>query len=141
MDNKQFLGTGMKFPPRVDEGTGRFMLSGGEQSVKESVYLILMTHRGERWIEPNFGSQLMSYTFMDTSLTMLSVMKSDLCRLLLEQEPRIAQVQVEIDPQAQEGCLLVYISYMVRESNVRDNLVFPFYLSADRGEVEDGAEG
>lgn len=141
MDDKRFLGTGMKFPPQIDAGTGRFALSSGEQSIKESVYLILMTNRGERWLEPHFGGRLSSYTFMDTSVTMLSIMAGDLRTLLLEQEPRISQVEVEIDPDSAEGCLVINLSYTITASNTRDNLVFPFYLSADREEDGYGAEG
>ena len=71
MNGRAFLGAGMKFPPQIDPGTGRFAISAGEQSVRESVYLILMTSRGERWLEPNFGSQMSAYAFMDTMPTML----------------------------------------------------------------------
>ena len=141
MDDKRFLGTGMKFPPQVDAGTGRFALSSGTQSVKESVYLILMTNRGERWLEPGFGGQLMSYTFMDTSVTMLSIMARDIQALLLEQEPRISQVDVRIDSESQPGCLIVNLDYTVTATNTRDNLVFPFYLSADREEADQIAQG
>ena len=83
MDNKMFLGTGIHFPPSVNPGTGRFLTSTAEQSVKESVYLILMTQRGERWLLPDFGSDLMSYTFMDTSATMLNLLANDLRTTLL----------------------------------------------------------
>ena len=83
MDDKRFLGTGMKFPPQVDAGTGRFALSSGEQSVKESVYLILMTNRGERWLEPGFGSQMSSYAFMDTSPTVMRMLSDQLRDLIL----------------------------------------------------------
>ena len=127
---QQFLGTGMKFPPRIDPGTGRFALSSGAQSVKESVYLILMTNRGERWLEPAFGSQLMSYTFMDTSITMLSLLSDNIRDLILSQEPRISDVDVNIDSESKEGCLIINITYSLAASNTQDNLVFPFFLNA-----------
>ena len=138
MDDKRFLGTGMKFPPQIDAGTGRFTLSSAQQSVKESVYLILMTNRGERWMQPEFGGDLLSYTFMDTSLTMLSIMSSQIRNLLLTQEPRISDVNVDITPDNNSGCLIINIEYALSDSNTRDNLVFPFYLTADavEGEVE-----
>ncbi len=136
MDNQSFLGTGMKFPPQVDPGTGRFVSSSDERSVRESVYLILTTARGERWLEPNFGSQLSQYTFMDTSPTMLSIMKDDVRMTILSQEPRISEVDVEIDTTSQEGCLLFNIDYSVAGSNSEENLVFPFFLTSDRGESE-----
>lgn len=140
MDDKRFLGTGMKFPPQIDAGTGRFTLSSAEQSVKESVYLILMTNRGERWMQPNFGGDLLSYTFMDTSLTMLSIMSSQIRNLLLEQEPRISDVNVNITPNNDTGCLIVNIDYVLSDGNTRDNLVFPFFLTADGEEEPNEAE-
>lgn len=136
MAELEFLGTGMKFPPQVSAGMGRFEMSAGAQSVKESVYLILMTQRGERWLQPEFGSQLMSYTFMDTSLTMLSMMKNDLRSVLLEQEPRISQVNVEIEDSLKNSCLIVHVQYAVAQTNTTENLVFPFYLNATQEEED-----
>lgn len=138
MTHKRFLGSGMKFPPQIDKSTGRFVLSAGEQSVKESIYLILMTHRGERWLEPMFGARLFDYSFMDTSPTILGLMKNDLMSVLLEQEPRISDVTVTIDPTVRDGCLLINISYVIAQTNTRDNLVFPFYLNVEPEEESNG---
>lgn len=140
MDERAFLGAGMKFPPQIDPGTGRFALSSGAQNVKESVYIILMTNRGERWLDPDFGSDIMRYTFMDTSLTMLNLLSSDLRTLLMEQEPRISDVTVDIDPEVKDGCMLVNVAYTVADTNTRDNLVFPFYLNAGGEEAGHGTE-
>ena len=140
MDERAFLGAGMKFPPQIDPGTGRFALSSGAQNVKESVYIILMTNRGERWLDPDFGSDIMRYTFMDTSQTMLNLLSSDLRTLLMEQEPRISDVTVDIDPEVKDGCMLVNVAYTVADTNTRDNLVFPFYLNAGGEEAGHGTE-
>lgn len=137
MANERFLGSGMKFPPQIDKSTGRFVISAGEQSVRESIYLILMTQRGERWLEPQFGAPLLSYSFMDTSPTMLGLMKNDLTSVLLEQEPRLADVTVTIDPMVRNGCLLINIIYVIAQTNQRDNLVFPFYLNVQPEEEND----
>ncbi|NLV86991.1 MAG: GPW/gp25 family protein [Clostridiales bacterium] len=134
---QDFLGTGIKFPPRVDSGTGRFAMSFGSQSVKESIYLILMTNRGERWLEPSFGSNLMNYTFMDVSVTTLSIMSDNIRSLILSQEPRVSDVDVEIDAQSREGCLIILINYMLAGTNAQGNMVFPFYLNAAREEQAD----
>ena len=138
MSSKSFLGTGMKFPPQIDPGTGRFSLSSGAQSVRESVYLILMTQRGERWLEPEFGSRILSYTFLDISPTTVTLLTNELRALLLEQEPRISDVQVELDPETREGCLIFNLSYTITETKTRDNLVFPFYLNPGEGETDGG---
>ena len=136
MSEKAFLGTGMKFPPQIDPGTGRFAVSSQEQSVRESVYLILMTSQGERWLEPTFGSQMASYAFMDTSPTVMRMLSDQLRELLLRQEPRISDVEVEADPKQQEGCLIISIRYTVAATNQEDNCVFPFYLNVTREEAD-----
>ena len=124
-----FLGKGMKFPPQINPATGRFMVSEGAASVKESIYLILMTQKAERWIRPDFGSSLMNYTFINTNATILNMMKRELSRDLLRNEPRISDVEIRIDANTKPGCLIFYIGYRIRETNTADNLVFPFYLN------------
>ncbi len=136
MAGKSFLGAGMKFPPQVNRATGRFMVSSEEESVKESVYLILMTQRTERFLRPEFGSDLMSYTFMDINMTSVNMMIRSLTEQILSQEPRIEDVEITTDSQVDEGRLLVHIDYTIRNSSVRDNLVFPFYLNAAAEEEE-----
>lgn len=130
MPTNRFLGTGMKFPPQVNKATGRFMVASEEESVKESVYLILMTQKTERFLRPDFGSSLMSYTFMDINITSVNMMIRSLTEQILTQEPRVQNVNITTDSQVRDGCLLVTIDYVIRNSNVRDNLVFPFYLNA-----------
>lgn len=137
---QDFLGSGMKFPPQINPATGRIMVSSGTESVKESIYLILMTQKSERWVRPGFGSSIMNYTFMDTNHTMLNMMAREIAEDLMRNEPRISDVNINIDAASKPGCLLIYIGYIIRETNVRDNLVFPFYLNVDWEEKEEVAE-
>jgi phage baseplate assembly protein W len=134
---REFLGGGMKFPPQVNRATGRFAVSDGQQSVKESVYLILMTAAGERWLAPLFGSRLAGYAFMDVNLTNLSMMRNDLTRVLLEQEPRLSDVQIDIDAESMTDRLIVSIAYRIAADNSVDNMVFPFYLNASAEAAEE----
>ena len=128
---KEFLGTGMAFPPRIDPATGRFVTSSGSQSVKESIYLILMTQVTERFTRPYFGTETASYVFMDINLTELTIMKRNLTESILRQEPRVSNVDIETDIKSQQGYILINIDYVLAETNQRDNLVFPFYLNAE----------
>lgn len=128
MPGDHFLGTGMKFPPQINPATGRFAVSSEEESVKESVYLILMTQKTERFLRPEFGSDLMSYTFMDINITSVNMMIRSLTEQILSNEPRIQSVSITTDEQVQKGCLLVNIDYVIRSSQVSDHLDVPLYL-------------
>ena len=132
-----FLGSGMKFPPQIDPATGRFRVARGEESIRESIYLFLMTQKTERWVRPEFGSSSMNYTFMDTGVTMLNLVSREIASDLMTQEPRISDVDIRIDAASKPGTLIIYIGYTVRETNVRDNLVFPFYLDTTWEEQEE----
>lgn len=126
-----FLGTGVAFPPQIDPATGRFKMSEGPQSVKESIYLILMTQVTERLTRPSFGSETASYVFMDVSLTELTIMRRDLTESILRQEPRVTEVSISTDMEAQQGYIMINIDYTLAATNQRDNLVFPFYMNAE----------
>ena len=138
MADKRFLGTGMKFPPQIDPATGRFMTVSGAKNVKESLYLILMTQVTERLVRPDFGSDIMSYTFMDTGSTMMSIFRRNITETIMSQEPRISEVNVDMEYVENRGAIIVNIEYLVSATNTRDNLVFPFYL--DKGGALDEEE-
>ena len=122
------------------KNTGRFMTVSDAESIRESVYLILMTQRSERVVRPDFGSELLTYTFMDTGNGAISMMTNDLAETLRRLEPRIEDVQVRADPEQKPGVLIVSIDYTIRATNTRDNLVFPFYLNAAVEEEEEEPE-
>lgn len=124
MAEGRYAGRGIHFPIQVDKATGRICMSGEIQKVKESIYLILKTQKTERWLRPDFGSNLNSYTFMDTNLTMLNIMARELKESILSQEPRISELSVRMDPQGKPGFLLIDIEYTVNAAKIRDNLVF-----------------
>lgn len=123
-----FLGTGIKFPIQINNITGEFVMSSEEESVKESVYIILMTQKSERWLRPSFGSNILSYTFTDISLTRISMMEKEIERAITDNEPRISKVDVDIQPAMDKGCLIISLQYTIAQTNRKDNLVFPFYF-------------
>lgn len=131
MEDRAYLGKGIKFPLQINKATGRFVMAQEEESVKESIYIILMTQKEERFTRPDFGSRILSYTFMDTSVTRINMMARELEETILEQEPRVSEVDVSVDLQLERGCLIINIKYTIAENNTQDNLVFPFYLYAE----------
>lgn len=134
--DKSYLGSGLKFPLQVNTATGRAVMSHAEQSVRESVYMILMTQKGERFARRDFGSRLLSYTFMDTSVTRITMMTHEVERTILEQEPRISDVDVKVEPKLDKGCLIVHIHYTIAADHTSGSLVFPFYLNVEADDEE-----
>ena len=123
MADEMFLGTGMKFPPQVNPTTGRFVCVSGRESVKESIYLILMTQKTERFMRPDFGSNATGYVFAQTDATMLNLMAHEIEGDIMRNEPRVEDVRIRMDADSRPGCLFIYLDYLVRGENVRENKI------------------
>ncbi|MDQ2085376.1 GPW/gp25 family protein [Herbivorax sp. ANBcel31] len=131
---KGFLGRGWKFPIRVDKKTGRIKTSEYEEDIKEAIYIILMTRKGERVMMPDFGCDIQKYLFDTNDYTTLKLMETEVKNALVQWEPRISEILVELtkdDGDAHK--LLINISYVVRATNNPYNLVYPFYINEGIG--------
>lgn len=135
MDEKNFMGIGMKFPPQIDRTSGRFKTSSYEDKIKESIYLILQTNKGERLTLPHFGGNLSNYVFSGTDKTTLNLMANSIQRVLNKNEKRIKDINVRINEDKKEaGKLNIEITYLIEQTDVPGNLVFPFYLEGTEEE-------
>jgi phage baseplate assembly protein W len=73
--------------------------------------------------------------FEPVSTTTLSLVQHHVERALIEWEPRIDLVSVQVDVDDTDrvrGRLLIKIDYRVRSTNTFYNLVYPFYLLEGR---------
>lgn len=130
-----FLGRGFRFPIQVDEMTGRMKTSSYEEDIKEAIYIILMTKKGERVMNPEFGCGAHDYAFDTMDYTTLSIMEQEVREALTLWEPRITDLDVNlIVDEKKDGCVQIDISYTVRSTNNPYNLVFPFYMNEGFGD-------
>lgn len=129
---KDFLGRGWKFPVNTDS-SGKIVLSQFEEDIREAIRIILLTSKGERVMRPQFGAGLHDLVFETMSVTNIGSIQATVQDALIEWEPRIELllVNVEADP-GEIGKLLIDIDYRVRATNTQFNLVFPFYVSTAR---------
>ncbi len=124
-----FLGKGWRFPAGVDPSAGSILMSEYENKIKESIWIILSTSKGERVMRPDFGCGIHEFVFETTNTTTLGMMESSVRDALRLWEPRIEVIGVEASPDQNEpGKLLIGITYVVRNTNNEFNLVYPFYL-------------
>jgi uncharacterized protein len=130
---RNFLGTGWKFPPRLDS-RGRMELVSQEYDIEEAVYLILRTRKGERQMRPEFGSELHKLAFAPNNAATAGMARRYVIESLSFWEPRIDDIEVDAaaDPGHPER-LMITISYRIIANNSERNLVFPFYLIPGEG--------
>lgn len=126
---REFLGTGWKFPIRVN-ARGGLSYSRNEQDIEEAVWVILSTAKGERVMENKFGCGIHDYVFAPNNPATRGSIAYEVNKSLAQFEPRIevTNVRVESFPGA-ENRLLIHVDYRVRSTNSKRNLVYPFYLT------------
>jgi uncharacterized protein len=122
------LGQGVAFPLRVDR-RGGIALVRGEEDIDEAITIILGTAPGERPMRPEFGCGIHDYIFEAVDSFTIGRLEQEIRAALERWEPRIDVLDVEFDTTgADEGQLLIDISYVIRATNDIRNLVYPFYL-------------
>ena len=126
---REFLGKGWKFPVGVDS-QNEIEMSEYEQDIKEAIWIILSTSKGERVMRPDFGCGIHDFIFASINTANLALIESSIREALTVWEPRIELKAVNISTEnVDEGQLLISIDYEVRATNNEFNLVYPFYLT------------
>jgi len=125
---KEFLGRGWKFPVKI-KAENQIAMSEYEEDIKEAIWIILSTAKGERVMRPDFGCGIHDFVFAAINTSNLTLIESSVREALTSWEPRIELIEVKvITDMIPEGKLLINIEYKVRTTNNQFNLVYPFYL-------------
>lgn len=125
---KSFLGRGWSFPPEFSKESRSVKMLEDETDIKSSLQILLSTRLGERVMLPGYGCNLEELLFSPLNLTLKTYVIDLIKTAILYYEPRIDVKKIDID-QADElnGVLLINIDYIIRSTNSRMNMVFPFY--------------
>jgi len=128
MSDAAFGGSGWAFPIALSTD-GSIRMTGGDDTIRDSIWAILSTAPGERVMRPDFGCGIEDHVFdvndVGTAAQIATTVQDSLSRW----EPRIDVLGVRATPDAADAHrLLLQIDYRVRSNNSRLNLVYPFYL-------------
>lgn len=126
--SKPFLGVGTGFPLALDNKTRGLARAEYEESVRQSILVILGTAKGERVMRPDFGCGIHDFVFANVSAATIGRITREVHESLLRLEPRINVIQVDVNPGDTNNVVLIDIDYEVRATNTAFNLVYPFYL-------------
>jgi len=123
-----FLGTGWSFPPEFQKETKGVKMLQDELDIKSSLEILLSTRLGERIMVPDYGCNLDEMLFKPLNLTLKTYVIDLIKTAILYHEPRIEVIKISIDQTSElNGELLTNIDYIIRATNSRKNMVFPFY--------------
>lgn len=125
--SKTFLGKGIacQFAANAD---GALRHAAYEDSVQQSVWIILSTARGERVMRPDFGCGIHEMVFGTLNASTSGEVGAAVRDALLRFEPRIDVREVDVSVGGSGEVLLISVDYEVRATNNAFNMVYPLYL-------------
>lgn len=129
MKNRSFLGIGWAFPPELRDNTDAVTMVSDENSIHQSLNMLLSTTPGERIHRFDYGCPIRNYAFEVMHLTTQTIMKELIERAIILFEPRITLDKVLFEINEAEGVILIHLDYTIRQTNRRSNMVYPFYLN------------
>jgi len=126
--SKKFLGRGWKFPIEI-RGKEGIAEAEYEDSIHQAIWIILSTAKGERVMRPDFGCGIHDLVFENNNASTIGIAKFEVEESLRHWEPRIEVLNIEAFASGKyEEELHIDVSYRVRTTDNRFNLVYPFYL-------------
>jgi Bacteriophage baseplate protein W len=130
---KDIIGRGWAFPvkPGLDQ---HLHYTGGEEKIRQSIWIILGTAPGERQMLPEFGCGIHDMVHRPNATDFRGMLAEKVRTALVRWEPRIdiLDVRVEDSPEAR-NCLYLNIDYRIRTNNAFYNLVYPFFITEGAG--------
>lgn len=126
---KSFLGTGWSFPPTFHLGSDSVEMVSEDEDIRQSLFLLISTIPGERLMRPAYGCDLHQLVFEQVSHTLRVEIISLVEMAILRYESRIKvdNIAVSMSPE-NYGLLYIAVEYIIKTTNSRSNIVYPFYL-------------
>lgn len=129
MENtNSFLGRGWAFPPAFNRQTRSVELVEDEADILNSLEILLSTRRNERIMLPGYGCNPDELLFKPLDLALKTYLADQIKTAILYHEPRIDVTRVTLEESGmQDGVVLIKVEFVVRKTNSRKNMVYPFY--------------
>ena len=133
-DPADFIGRGVTFPLRVDQ-SGSIAMTRGADDIDSAIRMVLTTAPGERLMRPQFGCRIWEMIFEPINANTMGLMREAVKEAIGRWEPRVTLEDVRLQAdQAGNGRVFIEIDYIVRTTNDRRNLVYPFYVIPQGGD-------
>ncbi len=129
--DKEFLGTGLSFPLRVDP-QGGLALASGQRDIEQAIHIILETMPGERVMRPEFGCRIHELVFASHNAATEGLLIHYVEEALERWEPRIELQAVEVAVDSGNGSTLrLEIKYRTADTHDERSIVYPFHLMGE----------
>ena len=129
IDENSFLGRGWSFPPVFSRGENSVKMVDEEEDIRQSLVILLSTIKGERVMQPDFGSNMEELLFEPLTVSFAKKISDHIERAILFYEPRIKTDDISFNQDNENGLVEIRIDYTIIATNNRRNIVYPYYLN------------
>ena len=98
--------------------TNDLVVSKDASAVKQAIINLLLTNRGERLFQPDYGSDIRSQLFEPLDYATCAIIKNSILYTLNTFEPRIAVSKLDVKPNYQDNGFMVTMEYAITGSDV-----------------------
>lgn len=128
IEDKPYLGKGWAFPPHFEKSSGT-ALEEPEEDIQQSLEILFSTKPGERLFRFDYGCAIHEWVFSSMNLSEKTLITDAIEQAILNGEPRITLDSIDVGIKDQyEGILWLDITYTIKTTNSRKNMVYPFYF-------------
>ena len=97
-----------------------------QEAIKTNIINYFLTGRGERYLNPEFGSNIRTYLFDQITSDTRDILYFEVQRGLAEWFPSVDLVDVGVQVDQDNNAVLLEIRYSIRNTNIEDQLVINF---------------
>lgn len=102
------------FPFKKHPVTGDIPIKRDVEAVKQSVRNILLTRRGEKFFDPDFGGSLTEFLFENFDPIVKAEMEMRIINTLKNHEPRVRVLNVEIEDMSYRNALSLKLEVQIK---------------------------
>lgn len=127
----QFIGNGMSVSKVFDKLHLNTSVISGTDKIHDSIYTILSTKIGERFMLPEFGSKLHLVLFEPNNYIFKDLVQFYVKDALSKWEKRIEVMDVKVVTEVEGNIVPIEITYQITNSNIIDTYVYPFNITRE----------
>ncbi len=122
-----FLGKGWAFPPSFNFHQKTSNMVAADKDIKESLIILLSTMKNERVMRPDYGTEIIKHVFDEMNNSLHHYIIDLITNAILLNEPRVDIENITLDMEMEK--IIISIDYIIRSTNSRQNLVYPYFIT------------
>lgn len=93
-----------------------------DEQLKTNLIAYLLTNRGERVFQPNFGADLRKVIFEQLEFGTLEELKETLTLKISNEFPRVRIIEMNVTPDEDTNSIDIFFSYRVTNTNIQNTI-------------------